>query len=31
VTVLALDAHGDVLARFESRRAASAASPRQGG
>ncbi len=29
VTVVALDAHGDVLARFESRRAASAASPRQ--
>jgi hypothetical protein len=30
VTVLALDAHGDVLARFESRRAASAASPPHG-
>ena len=31
VTVEALDAHGDVLARFESRRAAPAASPPQGG
>ena len=31
VTVLALDARGDVLARVESRPAASAASPRQGG
>lgn len=31
VTVEALDAHGDVLARFESRRAAPAASPPQAG
>ncbi len=31
VTVVALDADGDVLARFQSRRAASAASPRHGG
>jgi hypothetical protein len=31
VTVVALDAHGDVLARVESRPAASAASARQGG
>jgi hypothetical protein len=31
VTVEALDAHGDVLARFGSRRAASPASPPQGG
>ena len=31
VTVVALDAQGDVLARVESRPAASAASPRQGG
>jgi hypothetical protein len=28
VTIVALDAQGDVLARFQSRRAASAASPR---
>jgi hypothetical protein len=31
VTVVALDAHGDVLARVESRPASSAASPQQGG